>query len=390
MCLLRRKACLGSVLISPLPMSVCKGNPCNYVVCVGGTQCVIGQNGLVDCVCGDKCKEQKNYQCPMGQWGTIPNGCQQCLCSKFGAKEEACDRTTGQCYCKSGHSGHKCNICPKGHIERPWGCGEDMMADMRMVNVIEDECEQHTDCKVKNSHCMKGKCKCRKGFLSSNQRLCKRNPFPCSSNPCGGGGTCEEHDGTFTCYCGEGMRGRFCEERVDIAGSKVASFSGTSFAKIRMSPTSLIRSSIKIKFVSYEKSGQLFYNRNPKGDFLKIELNNFYLRAEYLIGNFSLCLTSLSQLSQGEWHQILVQRYRGSAKLKIDHLEPVYGEIMRTISIHELGNISHIGGLPSHKGFRGLKGCIKNLEVNKQVVSLVSENEPLLLSAHNVSNCKTK
>ena len=24
---------------------------------------------------------------------------------------------------------------------------------------------------------------------------------PCSTSPCGGGGTCEEHDGTFTCYC---------------------------------------------------------------------------------------------------------------------------------------------------------------------------------------------
>ena len=39
---------------------------------------------------------------------------------------------------------------------------------------------------------------------------------PCSSPPSSfsqGGGTCEAHDGTFTCYCTEGRGGRLCQNR---------------------------------------------------------------------------------------------------------------------------------------------------------------------------------
>ena len=53
-------------------------------------------------------------------------------------------------------------------------------------------------------------------MLDQNTTLYLRTPIPssCSSSPCLGGGSCESHDGTFTCYCGVGRWGQFCEKVV--------------------------------------------------------------------------------------------------------------------------------------------------------------------------------
>ena len=48
----------------------------------------------------------------------------------------------------------------------------------------------------------------------------------CSSNPCQDGGTCEDHDGTFTCFCSENRSGRFCQTPVYSPKLRIPSFSG--------------------------------------------------------------------------------------------------------------------------------------------------------------------
>ena len=48
----------------------------------------------------------------------------------------------------------------------------------------------------------------------------------CSSNPCQDGGTCEDHDGTFTCFCSEKRSGRFCQTPVYSPKLHIPSFSG--------------------------------------------------------------------------------------------------------------------------------------------------------------------
>ena len=49
--------------------------------------------------------------CGEGEWGSLK--CHPCLCSKIGSLSKACHRGSGQCTCKEGHSGHKCDICPQ-------------------------------------------------------------------------------------------------------------------------------------------------------------------------------------------------------------------------------------------------------------------------------------
>ncbi len=48
--------------------------------------------------------------------------CEACLCSVLGSLSAACDPASGQCSCRPGYTGHKCNICPDGGGERHGGC----------------------------------------------------------------------------------------------------------------------------------------------------------------------------------------------------------------------------------------------------------------------------
>ena len=55
---------------------------------------------------------------------------------------------------------------------------------------------------------------------------------------CLGGGTCEEHDGTFTCYCPPGLAGDRCQH--DLSQHEqisVASFLGSGEGHLKSSPS---------------------------------------------------------------------------------------------------------------------------------------------------------
>ncbi len=56
--------------------------------------------------------------CGPGEWGVREVGCEACLCSVLGSLGPACDPASGQCSCRPGYTGHKCNICPGGQAQK--------------------------------------------------------------------------------------------------------------------------------------------------------------------------------------------------------------------------------------------------------------------------------
>ena len=56
-------------------------------------------------------------------WGLSSSGCEPCECNLNGAVSSQCDLDSGQCQCKAGVSGAKCDHCLPGYYGFSWeGC----------------------------------------------------------------------------------------------------------------------------------------------------------------------------------------------------------------------------------------------------------------------------
>ncbi|XP_026320027.1 agrin-like isoform X1 [Hyposmocoma kahamanoa] len=80
------------------------------------------------CVCRPGVGGQKCDRCEPGFWGlprigTGHMGCIPCGCSAFGSVREDCEQMTGRCVCKPGIQGQKCTVCSNHeHTLGPNGC----------------------------------------------------------------------------------------------------------------------------------------------------------------------------------------------------------------------------------------------------------------------------
>ena len=91
------------------------------------------------------------------------------------------------------------------------------------------------------------------------------SPFSaCSLNPCGGGGTCEEHDNTFTCFCTDDRTGERCERRLSENDLKVPGFSGNGFVELLPMENVDHKVSIEIDFKAHNLEGILLYAQQGK------------------------------------------------------------------------------------------------------------------------------
>lgn len=80
-----------------------------------------------------------------------------CGCSLFGSVRDDCEQMTGQCVCKPGIRGKKCNICPEGLVLGPKGCRTQSDTSLPARTCSELECyfgarclehQTHAECKA--------------------------------------------------------------------------------------------------------------------------------------------------------------------------------------------------------------------------------------------------
>uniref|UniRef100_A0A3B4Z2A9 Basement membrane-specific heparan sulfate proteoglycan core protein n=1 Tax=Stegastes partitus TaxID=144197 RepID=A0A3B4Z2A9_9TELE len=151
-----------------------------------------------ECICpahteGDTCD-----RCETGHWGHDPTtGCKPCSCSAAGSSTPQCDLTNGQCLCREGFSGRSCDQCAPGYYGYPAcsACGCDMAGtDETFCNTTLGECDcGHT-----------GECVCKAGVSGRRCEECvagwfglsAENPDGCSQCFCSGlSRDCEEQGG---------------------------------------------------------------------------------------------------------------------------------------------------------------------------------------------------
>uniref|UniRef100_A0A3B4FBW2 Laminin subunit alpha 1 n=1 Tax=Pundamilia nyererei TaxID=303518 RepID=A0A3B4FBW2_9CICH len=85
------------------------------------------ENG--ECICPAHTEGETCNKCVKNYWGHNPTtGCKPCSCSEAGSSSPHCDLTNGQCLCKEGFFGKSCDQCAPGYYGYPAcsACGCDM------------------------------------------------------------------------------------------------------------------------------------------------------------------------------------------------------------------------------------------------------------------------
>ncbi|XP_054478572.1 laminin subunit alpha-1 [Anoplopoma fimbria] len=151
-----------------------------------------------ECICSPHTEGDTCDRCETGYWGHDPTtGCKVCSCAAAGSSAPQCELTNGQCPCREGFSGRSCDRCAPGYHGYPAcsACGCDLTgSDEKFCNATLGVCEcQHT-----------GECVCKVGVSGRRCEECvsgwfslsAQSPDGCSQCFCSGlGSDCEEQGG---------------------------------------------------------------------------------------------------------------------------------------------------------------------------------------------------
>ena len=163
-----------------------------------------------------------------------------------------------------------------------------------------------------------------------------------------GGGTCEEHDGTFSCYCPPGLAGSYCEHDVSQFALKIASFTGHSWMQI-VNPDDMInRFELELSFRSFSENGLLFYAQQDLkmagSDFISIHLKEGFVEFSFDLGSGPAILKSSQPIKLGHWHHLVAKRYHQDGFLAIDGIDKITGQTVGSIKTLNVDKMAYFGG----------------------------------------------
>uniref|UniRef100_A0A8C2X678 Laminin, alpha 1 n=1 Tax=Cyclopterus lumpus TaxID=8103 RepID=A0A8C2X678_CYCLU len=173
-----------------------RANGCTACTCdVTGGNCD-PESG--ECICPPHTQGDTCDRCETGYWGHDPiTGCKACGCVASGSSAPQCELTNGQCPCRGEFSGRSCDRCGPGYHGYPAcsACGCDPTgSDEKFCNATLGVCDcLHT-----------GECVCKVGVsgrrceecVSGRFALSAQSPDGCSSCFCSGlSSACEEQGG---------------------------------------------------------------------------------------------------------------------------------------------------------------------------------------------------
>ncbi|KAM9752098.1 laminin subunit alpha-5 isoform 2-T2 [Menidia menidia] len=152
--------------------------------------------GCMHNTAGERCET-----CAPGYYGdaVLAKNCTECSCSPCGT--ESCDPHTGQCRCKEGVTGPRCDRCEDGSFGFG-SCSGCRRCDCDASAALVQPCDPQS-----------GQCACRPGVNGPGCRQCAPGfwdygPDGCKRCDCRGG-RCDPRTGE--CRCPDGMAGRQCD-----------------------------------------------------------------------------------------------------------------------------------------------------------------------------------
>ena len=178
---------------------------------------------------------------------------------------------------------------------------------------------------------------------------------PCLSGPCQGGGTCEGHDGTFTCYCPPGTGGRTCQHST-----------GTG-ARLRVHSRIILNTDLGQRRVISIKL------RLRPASLDGIVLNSGHLMLRLVSGKLQLQfgeeLFSYEAVTIGEWSLVTMAIYHRDVRLQTGQHPPMTVSLGPDIP-RVLGASLCLGDCDPDSG-RGLASCLADLRLGHTHISLL-------------------
>ncbi|XP_024879658.1 fat-like cadherin-related tumor suppressor homolog isoform X4 [Temnothorax curvispinosus] len=243
---------------------------------------------------------------------------------------------------------------------------------------------------VSPRHKHKMECNCKEGYAGSH---CEVVVNECARDPCPLFKVCVPDSSIqgYSCQCPEGYAGQTCD--IDISKChdescyiprNPISFSGKSYARYKIDKA-LIRQTIEdrlslsLRIRTMQPTGNLMYAAG-KVDYNILEIVNGVMQYKFDLGSGEgLVRVSSVYVSDGQWHEIQLERESNSARLTVDGKHIAHGSAP---GINDILNLqsddlylgAEVRQHPSIIGFedvqRGFVGCMDDVRIARVSVPL--------------------
>ena len=325
------------------------------------------------CVCRKGVTGKKCDRCSHGYWNFTRMkdaaflGCDECRCNVNGSERLDCDQTNGECLCKPGVFGKRCDLCPSGLTLSPIGCvTEEVLKQQQFFDACDNvkclhgstcvqrghfaTCECPTSCmndpymsqlicasdgKTYTNECEMvvqgcsrsvtleidyyGECKPEFKPYGDSDTVIMEKPLSdsgvifdqCKYVNCRYGGTCISRNGEAICLCNLGHGGELCEQQLNI---KIPKFSGYSYLEFPKLEVHSSMTSLSINIKPDVEDGIILYigpddfkSSSTVDNFLLLYIQKFILHVRCNLEGFDQLLKLDSyDVSPDFWHHIEV------------------------------------------------------------------------------------
>ena len=229
---------------------------------------------------------------------------------------------------------------------------------------------------------------------------------PCSSNPCYGDSTCEEHDGTFTCFCTSDRTGDRCERALTSSDISVPQFADST-ASVELTELENVehKFSLEVEFKARASDGVIMFAQqysDGSGDFISLCLVQNHLEFRYNLGDGVVVMRTAKKIKLGTWHRAQAKRWHKDGMLKLDGHDNIDGQSpgsQRSLDVLQTTSVGNLFpedaqnelilenlGLASSKD-ASFRGCIRKFKLGYREVKIQSPSDPMVLSRIGLTEC---